>query len=1025
VRDLPASAAVRVTYRYLPLGLLPIYRHAVIESVVASQGDSTRAPALMVPAPEARPRPSLGTGLSVGGAKTFGITMGSDRDVTLEQSLRLNVSGNLTRDVRVNGYLSDQNTPLLPEGDTEELRALDKILLEIEGPSVAATMGDYELRIEGGTLADVRRELSGAMGTATVGPARLLLAGARSAGEFVSATLRGVDGKQGPYLLSDGSGGTNVSIVPGSERVWLGGERLVRGRDLDYVIDYAAGEITFTEHRAIVNESEITVDYEYTLSDYERSTYGARAASSLAGDRVKLGGSFFREVDDRGASSSAVLTDEDIAILRAAGDDAEFAFDDGVDSVGVREGDYVRAGPGAFEYAGPDSGDFDLSFLRTEHGDYEYDYVHGFYRYVGSGDGDYRLGKRLPLPTDHTLVALDGRVALPGQGYVAAEAAISDVDRNTFSELDDRDNLGNAQVISAGLPEASFGALGGGTLGLSFAARRVGGNFRGVGRFRDVRYEEKWELAGLALPEEELLVEGTSSLRLEGGGRLSFAQAFLKRGDALDSRKSEFSFEGHPTRGSRLWADGRFVDLSRAPDSTSTGGDRERALYRGGIEHEFGGVRPGIFYGHDARAEGETGERYDEVGASLETVGAGRLSFGARYALRHTDRSQGDGWTRASRTTTEEYRATVSGPGALSLDGSVVRRATEFEEGFAEPGSRYDLVSVRATESLLSEALTGEARYAVSSTEVEEKERYVTQEDGVEIVHIVSTGRYLPVTELSASTRWGLRLRSGALARAGLPEPSAWRRFLAALSLETDVKLSEMTRTDDKRRLYLLDPSVIQGDDTVRGDIVGRHTIRYLAPDGSVSARLAAITRDGLDRSYTNSSEVTVQRGATADLKLSRGGTMSFRVQGDLGRRAQDAEGGETYRIDERALLAEVSAERVRNLEVRFSGRVVHEDETMASVDATSVELTPSATYRFRGVGTASASVTRTDVLTSAGALPAYLAEGRAPGVTLVWRFFGEYRFNRYLTGSANYTAEERPGTDPRQTFDLRMNAFF
>jgi hypothetical protein len=1024
VRELPDTAAVRVTYRYLPLGLLPIYRHAVIESVAAGPGDSERVATLEQASSEAERRPPLGAGLSVGGAKTFGITAGSDRDVTLEQSLRLNVSGNITRDVTVNGYLSDQNIPLVPEGDTEELRALDKVLLEIEGPGVSATMGDYELRVEGGTLASVRRELSGAMGTATIGSARLLLAGARSAGEFMSATFRGTDGKQGPYLLSDRSGGTDISVVPGSERVWLGGERLTRGTDLDYVIDYQVGEITFMERRPILSETEITVDYEYTLSDYERSTYAGRATASLAGGSVDLGGSFFREVDDRGASSVA-LTDEDVAILRAAGDDVALAFDDGVDSVGSSQGDYARVGHGVFEYAGPDSGDFDLSFERTQGGDYSYNYVHGFYTYVGAGEGEYRLGKRLPLPADHTLVALDGRIAFPRQGYVAAETALSDLDKNTFSELDDGDNLGNAEVLSAGLPEASFGALGGGTVGLSLTARRVGGNFRGIGRYRDVRYDEKWELAGLALPEEELLVEGTSNLRLDGGGRFSLTQAYLARGDALDSRKSEFSFEAHPTARSRLWADGRLVTLSYAPDSTLVGENRERTLYRGGVEHVFGSLRPGIFYGHDARATDEAGERYDEYGASLESVGAGRLSFGARYAFRRTDRSQGDGWARASRTTTEEYRATVTGPGSLTLDGNVVRRATEFEEGFAEPGSRYDLVSVRATESLLSDALTGEARYTVTSTEIEEKERYVTHEGDVEIVHIVSTGRYLPVTELSTSTRWALKFRSRTLARAGLPEPSAWGRFLSALSFDTDVRLTEMTTTNDKRRLYLLDPSVIQGEDTVRGEIVGRHTARYLAPGGSVSARLAFTTRDGLDRSYTNSSQETMERAATADVKISRGGSTTVRLQGDLGRRAEDAVGGDTYRIDERALLAEVSAEAVRNLEAKLTGRVAFEDEAVEGIDATRVEVAPSFTYRFRGVGTASASVTRTLVQTSADELPTYLAEGRAPGVTLEWRIMGEYRFNRYLTGSVNYTAAERPTSDPRQTLDVRVNAFF
>ena len=87
----------------------------------------------------------------------------------------------------------------------------------------------------------------------------LLLAGARTKGEFASITFRGIEGKQGAYLLTDRLGNAGVSVVAGSERVWLDGERLKRGKDNDYVIDYRAGEVEFSERRPITAESEITI----------------------------------------------------------------------------------------------------------------------------------------------------------------------------------------------------------------------------------------------------------------------------------------------------------------------------------------------------------------------------------------------------------------------------------------------------------------------------------------------------------------------------------------------------------------------------------------------------------------------------------------------------------------------------------------------------------------------------------------------------------------------------------------------
>jgi hypothetical protein len=512
IGEIPDSAHVLISYLRLPPGIPVEYRRAVMASPTALPPGFSEG-ARLVERPREGAEASAISGLRVGGAKTFGITVGSDRDPSLEQSLRLSVSGRVGRDVRVNAYLSDQNTPLVPEGDTEELRALDRVLVEIEGENASARMGDYQLVVEGGPLARVRRDVAGAMATGRVGPADILLAGASSDGEFRSLTFRGVDGRQGPYLLTDASGASGVAIVAGSESVWIDGERARRGRDNDYVIDYSVGEIEFTERRPVTSDNEITVDYEYALSDYDRSLYAGRV--TMGGEGPASGGiSYFHEADDRNSPLSLVLTEATRTILEAAGDDASLAHDSGVDSVGVGEGDYDLVSPGEFMFVGADVGTYLLSFERTEGGDYTFDYDVGHYVYVGQGEGEYRLGRSLPLPTSLGLLAADGRIDLPSEGSVVAGAALSDFDRNTFSDIDDRDNAGNAEVVSGAVPRLTFGGERGGTLGLSLDARRVGGSFRGIGRFRDVRYEEKWELEGLAVPPEELMVEGEADVAL-------------------------------------------------------------------------------------------------------------------------------------------------------------------------------------------------------------------------------------------------------------------------------------------------------------------------------------------------------------------------------------------------------------------------------------------------------------------------------------------------------------------------------
>ncbi len=1021
--SVPDTTRLVLRYTCLPLGLAPVYQRVFADTSASLPAGFPQGTALVQDTGVGRESESPGSGLRVGGAKTFGITVGSDRDLSLEQSLRMSVSGNITNDVAVNAYLSDQNTPLVPEGDTEELRALDKVLIEIEGERVAATMGDYELVIDGGALATIRRELSGAEVTAEIGPGTVLLAGARLRGEFASLTVGGVDGKQGPYLLTDRSGAAGVSVVAGSERVWLNGEQLVRGRDRDYVVDYAAGEIEFTERRPVSSDDEITVDYEYALSDYGRDIYGGRGVLPLLGGAASVGASFVREVDDRGAEEGVVLSDGDVAILEAAGDDASLAHDDGVEFVGAGEGDYAQVEEGVFEYAGADSGDYDLSFERVDGGAYDYDYVRGAYVHVGEGEGRYRLGRSLPMPVDKGLVAADARFPLPGGGSVVVEGALSSLDRNTFSSLDDGDNVGDAQVVSARLPAIGVGEDGrAAELAFGASARRVGGGFEGVGRFREIRYEEKWELEGLDLPVEEVLVEGTAALALQGGGRFDLSHGRLERGEALGSSKTEFSLAARPSGRSRVWANGRFVDLDYAGADSTLG--RRRTSYRGGLEHTVGSLVPSAVYAHDERSTDEGGERYDEYGGAVASSGGGALSFRAAYSHRLTDRSGGSSWSRASTTRTQDYSVGLSGSERLTLDASVLRRAIDFEPGLDEPGSRYDLASVRVGHRSFGGGLSGEARYAVTATEVEEKERYVSVEDGVEVTRVVSTGRYVPVTDLSVGTRWNVAFRSSG-GRA-LPDASAFRRFLSGVSLETDIKLREMSTTDDRRGLYLLSPDVIQGHETVTGEISARHVARYSAPGGRLSLRLALQTRDELDRIYTNASDTRKERTGTVDVKLARGRSIVYRVQADLASRDQLTSGaGSSYEIREGALLAEVTASAGAEIEVRLTGSVARQDERLADVDVTIVRVSPGATYRLQGRGTLSLSVTRTEVEAGLESLPFYLGQGSPPGATSEWRLSGDYRLNRYLTGSVSYTGEARPDAATRHTLDMRVNAYF
>ena len=77
-------------------------------------------------------------------------------------------------------------------------------------------------------------------------------------------------------------------VVAGTETVYIDGEKLKRGENNEYVIDYSLAEITFTTNRLVTSATRVTVDFEYMDRQYERNLIGGNAATNLFDDNLKL-----------------------------------------------------------------------------------------------------------------------------------------------------------------------------------------------------------------------------------------------------------------------------------------------------------------------------------------------------------------------------------------------------------------------------------------------------------------------------------------------------------------------------------------------------------------------------------------------------------------------------------------------------------------------------------------------------------------------------------------------------------------
>ncbi len=442
-RAIPRGDSVAVSVAETPAWLPETYRRPKMQPSPESvpRTPDYRAEAARLP----KPFP----GLVFGGSKTFDVNMGSGSEAALNQSLRLNISGKLTDDISLNAVISDQNVPISPEGNTRELEELDRVLIEVRGKRFRADMGDAELRREGGRWLSWTRRLSGASLGVQAGGFEFSGSGAVSEGRYMSAAIAPVEGNQGPYRLIASDGNRDISIVPGTERIWINGERLERGDSGDYTIDYSTGEITFASRRMIGSDMRIVADYEYTSESYRRTFYSAGTDGSLFDGRVKVGVAAAREADDVSRPVFTELDDRTRNALSLAGD--SLAVVSGIrpaagDSTGSYDliDDHLVYNPGGkgrynvtFSWAGRDRG----SYRYTGGGVYAF--VPPEERGPGSG-ASYEPVGTVPAPVTHGVAGVQLAAELFPWMTLEAEAAGSSFDRNSLSGRHDSDNGGGA-----------------------------------------------------------------------------------------------------------------------------------------------------------------------------------------------------------------------------------------------------------------------------------------------------------------------------------------------------------------------------------------------------------------------------------------------------------------------------------------------------------------------------------------------------------------------------------------------------
>ena len=449
-------------------------------------------------------------GLSTLGSISRGVTIGNNQNAVVNSELDLQITGKLSDKVSIRASIQDANIPTQEGGYSQSLDEFDQIFIELFSDNWNIRAGDVDLQNQDSYFASFTKKVQGISLGGTVNhesgaKTTAYAAGALVRGVFAQSKFVGQEGNQGPYKLIGPNGELFILIVSGSERVYVNGLLLKRGENEDYVIDYNAGELKFNATYPITANMRINVEYQYTDRNYTRFIgYGGGKYSN---DDFDVGVYVYSESDAKNQPLQQSLTEEQVAILKAAGDDmtqmtAPSAVPDTFSENKILYKKELVNNEEIFVFStNPEDELFSVRFTLV--GDTMGNYIlntsnaiNRIFEYIapinGVPQGNYEPIIQLRAPTKLQIGGLNGSFHPTEKTLIDFEVAGSKNDLNLFSVVDNENNDGFAGRLnvkqtllttSDTLKVDGFGSL-------DF----VNQDFRSIERLYNTEFARDWNL---------------------------------------------------------------------------------------------------------------------------------------------------------------------------------------------------------------------------------------------------------------------------------------------------------------------------------------------------------------------------------------------------------------------------------------------------------------------------------------------------------------------------------------------------
>ena len=503
-----------------------------------------------------------GTKLNRTGSISRGVMVGNNQDFSLNSNLNLQLSGMISPTMKILASVTDDNIPIQPQGNTQQLQDFDKVFIQVSDQKWKLTAGDFWIKNKDSYFLKYHKRGQGIhLKNKIIGNNNIEIDVENSAsiskGKFGRNVIQGIEGNQGPYRLFGNENESFIIILSGTENVYIDGVLLKRGQNNDYIIDYNTAEISFTANTLINKDKRIIVEFQYSDKNYARSLLQSSATIK------KNNSSFYvHAYGEQDSKNQPLQLDFDLLdrqTLENIGDNIDLAIGSGIDSVDFNQATNLyqkidSLGYEVYQYSTDEQQVvYMLTFSNVGQGNGNYKIKENnalgkVFEWIAPDtisfgeiikNGDYSPIKKLVTPKKRQIISVGGKTIWSGNS-LSYELSTSNMDLNTFSNINNEDNIGFAGLVSF---ENKNTLKEKWELNQQYRIESISKDFRRIERFREVEFERNWNIQNLITPKDQLLSSARINLKhLENGlFQYQLNSYFIK--DEFNGYKNDFKIK--------------------------------------------------------------------------------------------------------------------------------------------------------------------------------------------------------------------------------------------------------------------------------------------------------------------------------------------------------------------------------------------------------------------------------------------------------------------------------------------------